>query len=70
MARENSKGSGGTPFMNNGKGMCSYKENPLPKARETSRECGPGMNKDQQKANKLLQAAHKQKDSLRGLSGM
>jgi len=64
------KGSGGTPFMNNGKGMCSYKDNPMPAAARVSRECGPGMNKDQQKANKLLQAAHKQKDSLRGLSGM
>lgn len=64
------KGSGGTPFMNNGKGMCSYKDNPMPKAREVKPECGPGMNKDQAKANKLLQKAQVQQDSLRGLSGM
>ena len=70
MAKMNSKGMGGTPFMDNGKGMCSYKDNPMPKAREVAPECGPGMNPDQRKANKLLQQAHKQKDSLRGMSGM
>ena len=64
------KGMGGTPFMNNGKGMCSYKDNPMPKAKETSSQCGPGGNKDQQKANKLLKKAHAEKDSLRGMSGM
>ncbi len=70
MAKREGKGSGGTPFMNNGKGMCSYKENPMPKAAETSRRCGPGMNADQRKADKLLQKAHKDWDSLRGKSGM
>jgi hypothetical protein len=65
-----SKGMGGQPFMNNGKGMCSYKENPMPAAARVSRECGPGMNPDQRKANGLLQKAHKQKDSQRGMSGM
>jgi hypothetical protein len=64
------KGSGGTPFMNNGKGMCSYKDNPMPKARQVTSECGPGMNPDQRKANMLLNKAHKEKDSLRGKSGM
>jgi len=56
--------------MTSGVGMCSYKSNPMPSASRVSRQCGPGMNADQQKANKLLQQAHKQKDSLRGLSGM
>lgn len=67
----NGKGSGGgAPFMNNGKGMCSYNKNPLPKASQVKPECGPGMNADQQKANKLLQKAQAQQDSLRGMSGM
>lgn len=62
--------SGGGKFMDNGKGMCSYKDNPMPAAARVSRECGPGMNPDQKKANKLLHKAHTQKDSLRGMSGM
>lgn len=66
-----SKGNGGGgAFMNNGKGVCSYKDNPMPKASEVAPMCGPGMNADQQKANRLLQKAHKEKDSLRGKSGM
>ena len=64
------KGNGGKPFMNNAKGMCSYKDNPMPQARQVQPECGPGMNADQRKANKLLQKAQKQQDSLRGKSGM
>ncbi len=63
-------GGGGGKFMNNGKGMCSTKDNPMPKAREVKPECGPGMNADQKKANGLLQKAQKQQDSLRGKSGM
>lgn len=71
MAKMSSKGDGGgKPFMNNGKGVCSYNGNPMPKAREVAPECGPGMNADQKKANKLLQKAQKEKDSLRGMSGM
>lgn len=62
--------SGGGSFMNNGVGVCSYKSNPMKKASETAPMCGPGMNADQTKANKLLQQAQKQKDSLRGKSGM
>lgn len=62
--------SGGGAFMNNGKGMCSTKDNPMKAARETSPMCGPGMNADQKKANGLLQKAQKQQDSLRGKSGM
>ncbi len=42
----------------------------MKKARETAPMCGPGGNADQQKANKLLQKAQKQQDSLRGMSGM
>jgi hypothetical protein len=61
---------GGTPFMNNGKGMCSTKGNPMPQASQVAPKCGPGMNADQQKANKLLQKAQKEQDSLRGKSGM
>jgi hypothetical protein len=70
MAKSSGKGNGGTPFMNNGKGMCSYKDNPMPKASQVKPECGPGMNADQKKANGLLQKAQKQQDSLRGISGM
>jgi hypothetical protein len=69
MATSKGNGGGGA-FMNNGKGVCSYKSNPMPKAREVKPECGPGMNADQSKANKLLQKAQKQQDSLRGMSGM
>lgn len=63
-----SQGSGG--LLQSGKGMCSYKDNPMSAASRIAPMCGPGMNADQKKANKLLQAAHKQKDSLRGKSGM
>lgn len=64
------KGSGGTPFMNNGKGMCSTKGNPMVQPSRTKAECGPGMNADQKKANKNLQEAQRKVDSLRGKSGM
>lgn len=65
------KGSGGGgAFMNNGKGVCSYKDNPMSAASRVKPECGPGMNADQKKANKLLQQAQKECDSLRGKSGM
>lgn len=60
----------GGKFMDNGVGMCSYKKNPMSAARQVKPECGPGGNADQQKANKLLQKAQKQQDSLRGMSGM
>lgn len=65
------KGSGGGgAFMNNAKGVCSYKSNPMKKAREVAPMCGPGGNADQKHANKLLQKAKKQQDSQRGMSGM
>lgn len=61
---------GGGKFMDNAKGMCTYKDNPMSAASRVKPECGPGGNADQQKANKLLQKAQKQQDSLRGMSGM
>lgn len=57
-------------FMDSGSGMCSYDKNPMSAAARVAPECGPGMNADQSKANKLLQKAHAEKDSLRGKSGM
>ena len=57
-------------FMDNGKGMCSTKDNPMSAASRVAPKCGPGMNTDQAKANGLLQKAQKQQDSLRGKSGM
>lgn len=65
-----SKGKAPGPFMDSGKGMCSYSDNPMKQASRVKPECGPGMNKDQMKANKLLQKAQMQQDSLRGVSGM
>lgn len=66
-----SKGSsGGGKFMDNGKGMCSTKDNPMSAASRISPKCGPSSNADGQKANMLLQKAQKQQDSLRGKSGM
>lgn len=60
------KGNGGGKFMDNAKGMCSYKSNPMKPANENKPMCGPGMNADQQKANRLLQRAQREVDSLRG----
>jgi hypothetical protein len=57
-------------FMDSPVGMCSYKDNPMKAAARVTPECGPGMNADQRKANKLLKQAQSQKDSLRGKSGM
>jgi len=65
-----SKGSNGGKFMDNGVGVCSYKKNPMGQASQVKPECGPGGNADQMKANRLLQQAQKQQDSLRGKSGM
>lgn len=70
MAYDKGKMSGGGKFMDNGRGMCSTKDNPMKQPSRTKTECGPGMNKDQKKANKLLQKAQSQQDSLRGVSGM
>lgn len=60
----------GKSMMNSGKGMCSYPKNPMAMPSQVSPMCGPGSNPDQQKANKLLQKAFKEEDSLRGKSGM
>lgn len=64
------KMSGGGKFMDNGKGMCSYKDGTMKAAKRVAPECGPGMNPDQKKANGLLQQAMKKNNSLRGESGM
>ena len=56
--------------MDTGKGMCSYKSNPMSAASRVAPMCGPGMNPDQSKANRLLQQAHAERESLRGKSGM
>lgn len=55
---------------NSPKGMYSYKDNPLPQAKQVKPMCGPGSNPDMQKANKLLQQAMNKDESLRGKSGM
>lgn len=56
--------------MTSGKGMYSTTDNPMAQPSRTSPKCGPGSNKDQSKANKLLQKAQSSIDSLRGKSGM
>lgn len=53
--------------MSGVRGMCSYDKNPLPQPKKVSSSFGPGKNPDQMKANKLLQQAHKQDESLRGM---
>lgn len=63
---------GGGAFMNNGKGVCSYKDNPMKAASRVSPKCGSHIgggpaNADQTKANMLLQKAQKQQDSLRAM---
>jgi len=60
----------GGKYMDNAVGMYSYKSNPMKMAAQVAPKCGPGGNADQQKANKLLQKAQTQQDSLRGKSGM
>jgi hypothetical protein len=64
--KESKKGG----MMNSGKGMNSYSKNPLSAPSKVAPKCGPGGNADQRKADKLLQQAQKQQDSLRGMSGM
>ena len=55
--------------LSSGKGMCSYSKNPMPAASRTSSQCGPGLNPDQRKSDKLLKAAFSSKESLRGQTG-
>lgn len=68
MASKNNKGGKGASggFMTSAKGLCSYRDNPVAPPRENKPMCGPGMNADQQKANRLLQRAQREVDSLRG----
>ena len=56
--------------MTTGKGLYSTKSNPVKAPRKTSSLIGPSSNPDAQKANRLMQKAHTQCDSLRGKSGM
>ena len=56
--------------MTTGKGIYSSPDNPMAQPSRTSSQCGPGSNPDAMKANKLLQKAHAEKESLRGKSGM
>lgn len=52
--------------MDNAVGMNSYKSNPMKAPNMNKTMVGPGMNADQAKANKLLQRAQREVDSLRG----
>jgi len=71
MAYDKAKGGdAGGKFMDNGRGVCSYKDGTMSKAARVEPECGPGSNADQSKANRLLKSAQKKVDSLRGESGM
>lgn len=70
MAYDKMSGGSKSGLLQSGKGMCSYSKNPMSSASRVKPECGPGMNADQAKANKLLQKAQVQQDSLRGMSGM
>ena len=76
MAKMNDKGgkSSGKKFMDNGVGLCAYRDNPMSQPKRTKAECGPGLgmpaNSDQRHANKLLQKAQRDVDSLRGMNGM
>lgn len=56
--------------LDTGKGMCSTKDNPMKQPSRMPRGVGPGMNADQRKADKLLQKAWTERESLRGKSGM
>ena len=51
-------------------GVYSHKSNPMAQPSRTSSAIGPSSNSDAMKANKLLQKAHAEKESLRGKSGM
>ena len=56
--------------MTSAKGIYSSKDNPMSQPSRTSSMCGPSSNPDAVKANRLLQKAHMEKESLRGKSGM
>ncbi len=70
MAKGKMNGGSKSGLLQSGVGVCSYKSNPMSKAAQVKPECGPGGNSDQMKANRLLQKAQVQQDSLRGKSGM
>ena len=55
--------------LTSGKGIYSTSSNPMAQPSRTSSMCGPSSNADAKKANKLLQKAYAEKESLRGKSG-
>lgn len=55
--------------MDSPKGIDSYKSNPMKQPKRVPAMFGPGGNKDQQKANRLLQQAKMKNESLRGKAG-
>ena len=57
-------------MMDSPNGMGSYKGNPMSQPKRVPKQVGPSGNPDQMKANKMLQQAHSQVDSLRGKAGM
>lgn len=52
------------------RGVYSSKKNPMAQPARTKSEFGPGMNPDQQKANRLLQQAQRKDESQRGMGVM
>lgn len=69
--KEYGKGGGSLSSV---KGMCSYKSNPMPKAKMTEPTSGKAMgspaNPDQGKVRKLRAQAYAERDSLRGVNGI
>jgi hypothetical protein len=59
-----------TSNMKDAKGIYSTSDNPLTQPSRTSSECGPGGNRDQQRANRNLKKAFAEKETLRGKSGI
>tara|TARA_R110000868_G_scaffold205768_1_gene454378 strand:+ start:2052 stop:2264 length:213 start_codon:yes stop_codon:yes gene_type:complete len=69
--KEYGKGGGS---LNSVKGMCSSKNNPMPKAKMTEPTSGMPFgspaNPDQAKVRKLRAKAYMERDSLRGANGI
>jgi hypothetical protein len=69
--KEYGKGGGS---MSSVKGMCSYKSNPMPKAKMTEPTSGKALgspaNPDQAIVRKLRAKAYMERDSLRGANGI
>lgn len=65
--KDSGKGKGAS--LSSVKGMCSYKSNPMPKAKETQPSLGAGMNKDRARVNKMIME-QQSKEKSRGTSGI